>query len=332
VRVRILTTVFSALVALVAAGSVGAVSDARPTVSFAAAPRHVNPGDAVTVTVKVKPANLRCTLAVRYATGRRQGNLAPVRAARGRATWEWTVPDEVTAGVARLTASCGRSARVARSMSVVGTLVPAKIEVLQTGFSIRPKPRQGARLSYGVILENQSPNQDAHDLTVLVNMVDDANNAWGSKVTKLSGIRAGGRYALGSYLDFPGVPPVTRLEVVVQIGGRAPASRKPPVLWTMPELVNVSIFPDDEPEWVGGVQGEVVHNAPKWMLDRAGLSVVVFDAFGNIIGGGYGTHNISLLPSARAVFRIGSGFDAIKMTQASSVMVSVTPQYRQLGS
>src|SRR5215211_7115797 len=156
VRVRVLATALTALTALAAAGSVGAVSHARPSVVFAAAPKHVHPGDAVTVTVRVRPANLRCTLAVRYASGRRQGNVPARRAARGRVTWQWNVPDEVAAGVTRLTAQCGRSARVTRSMSVVGTLVPAKIEVLQTGFSIRPNPRQGARLSYGVILENQS--------------------------------------------------------------------------------------------------------------------------------------------------------------------------------
>jgi hypothetical protein len=327
-------TAFSLTVlALVAVGSVSAATERSASVGFTAAPNHINPGQTASLSVRVRPATARCRLAVAYAGGMVQRGMKAQRGARGRVTWSWIVPEDANPGLARATVSCGRAGRVTRTISVIGNLVPAKISVIQTGFSMRPKERSGARISYGVILENSSPNQDAYDLTVLVNFVGDDNSAWGSKVVKIAGIRAGGRYALGNYMDFPGLPPVTHLEVVVQIGGRAPAARKPAVLWTMPELVDVAAFPKlTEPEWIGGVSGEVVHNSPKWILDRAALSAVVFDAAGNIIGGGYGTHSISLLPSARAVFRITSGFDSIKTVEAASTMVSVTPQYRQPGS
>ena len=73
-----------------------------------------------------------------------------------------------------------------------------------------PEADVGSSISYGRILENTSPNQDAPALTVLVNFVDDTNFVWGSKTSSVFRIPAGGRYALGDALSSNGVPPASR--------------------------------------------------------------------------------------------------------------------------
>jgi hypothetical protein len=242
--------------------------------------------------------------------------------------------DDAVAGTAKLKANCTRAGTATRSLSIVGAIVPAKIAVEQTGFSLRPGRSTGAKISFGVILANESPNQDAYDLTVLVNFVDDRNFLWGSKTAKIPAIAAGSRYALGGGISFNSAlaPPVTKLEVTVQIGGRAPAAKRPNWLASIPDLTNTRIFPSREPEWVGGVDGEVINDDPKFYLDRTAFSAVVFDSAGAIIGGGTGNSSISMPPGARSVFILSSGFDAIATIRATSSMISAIPTYRQPGS
>jgi hypothetical protein len=331
--VRVLAISCSVLVALAIAGSVGAAADRGPSLRFRTAPAHALPGDQVSVRIAVRPAGVRCTLTVTYADGSRQAGLRALRATGGRAKWDWRVPEEAGAGNARLRAACRHAGTATRSLSIVGAIVPAKIEVEQTGFSIRPKKTSGATASYGLILKNTSPNQDALGLTVLVNFVDDTNFLWGSATSRVVGIPAGSRFALGDSLSFDGLPPVTRLEVTVQIGGRISSSKRPAALASMPGIANPRIFPDlREPQWVGGVDGELINDDPKLILERTHLSIVVFDAAGRILGGGNGTSSISLPPAARSVFKITSDMDAIPMLLASSTMISTEPSYSQPGS
>ena len=332
--VRLTALAGSMLAALAAAGSVAAVPDGGSSVRFRSAPHHVFPGQRATVTIGVRPASARCSLSVTYADGERQGGLRPVRARRGRATWEWRIPDGAAPGTARMRAACRRAGTATRTLAIVGAVIPARISVERSGFSIRPGSRSGSTISYGVILTNESPNQDAFDLTVLVNFVDDTNFLWGSKTSRISGIRAGGQYALGDSmsLEGDGTAPVTRLEVVVQIGGRAPASRRPAWLASVPSLKDVRIVPSSEPEWVGSVDGEIINDDPRLILDRTRFSTVILDVLGNIVGGGSGTSNISMPPGARSVFEIKSGLKAIPTVRAEMAMISVVPSYRQPGS
>ena len=330
---RVLAVSWSVLVALALAGSVGAAADRGPSLRFRTSPAHALPGDEVSVSIAVRPAGVRCTLAVTYADGSRQPGLHALRAAGGRARWEWRVPDDVEAGNAKLRAACRRAGAVTRTLSIVGSIIPARISVAQTGFSIRPKKTTGSTISYGLILENTSPNQDAVGLTVLVNFVDDTNFLWGSATSRVVGIPAGSQFALGDSLSFAGVPPVTRLEVTVQIGGRISSSKRPTAMASLPGIKSPRIFPDlREPQWVGGVDGELINDDPKLILERTHLSIVVFDAAGKILGGGNGTSSISLPPAARAVFKITSDMDAIPMLLASSTMISTEPSYSQPGS
>ena len=322
-----------ALAFLTLAGSVGAAAARKPTVGFRSAPQNALPGDTVRVTVGVRPSGRVCSLTVTYKGGSKQPGMRAVVARSGRAAWEFVVPDDTPAGPAKLRAACRGGGAATRSLAIVGAIVPARISVEQTGFSLRPGRTSGATASYGVILRNESPNQDALNLTVLVNFVDDSNVLWGSKTTRVFGIAAGSQYALGDSLNFPGLPPVTRLEVTIQIGGRAPASRRPATLASIPALKNVRIAPSrTEPQWVGQVDGEVINDDPRLILDRTSFSAVLFDPAGIIVGGATGSSSISLPPGARSVFVLSSGVSAIETIRAASTMISLEPSYRQPGS
>ena len=310
----------SALSAL--AGSAGAAVDGGTGVGFTSAPDRVVQGNTVTVSVSVRPTGARCTLSVRYANGAQQRGLRAVRAARGRATWRWKVSTRTSAGVATLTATCGRAGTAYRTMLVVGAVIPAKITVEKKGFSIKPHPYGGSTVSYGVILENHSATREAHNVNVLVNFVLPDDRLIGSSSTTISEIDAKSQYAHGSDISFPGVPPIERLEIVIQVGDTAPAAPRKPAVSAL------RILPDRyDPSWVGSIEGEL-QNDDRAVLEHSSLSAVVLDAEGNVIGGGTGSAFISIPPAAREFFKISSGLGAIRFERAASALVSVAPSYR----
>jgi hypothetical protein len=331
---RAVPLISTALLFLALTGSVGAALERSSAVNFRSVPQHAYPGDTVSATIAVRPATARCTLSVMYRNGERQAGLSAVRARGGRAKWQWQVPEDAEAGTAQLRASCARGGTATRSLAIVGAVVPARIAVEQSGFSIRPGRSSGANISFGIILANESPNQDAFDLNVLVNFVDDHNTLWGSKALRVSGVAAGSRYALGDSISFSGsAPPVTKLEITVQIGGRAPASKRPTWMSSIPALRNIRIMPSrGEPEWVGQIDGEIINDDPRLYLDRTRFSAVVFDGSGAIIGGATGSSGISMPPGARSVFVLSGAVNAIPTIRATSTMISLEPGYRQPGS
>lgn len=304
------------------AGSAGAATDSGATVSFTSAPQRVVQGNTVSVSVSVRPAGARCTLSVRYANGAQQKGLRPVRAAKGRASWRWRLTHRTGTGAATMAASCGGAGTAYRTLLVVGAVIPAKITVEKKGFSIRVHPYGGSVVSYGVILENHSKTREARDVTVLVNFVMPDDRLIGSSSTTISEIDANSQYAHGSDISFSGVPPIERLEVVVQVRDTAPAAPRKPA------VAQVRLVPDPyEPAWVGSVEGEL-QNDDRHVLERSWLSTVVFDAEGNVIGGGNGFAFISIPPAAREFFKVSSGLRAIPFARAHSAMVSVSPTYR----
>src|SRR5712692_10009767 len=311
--------------AALAASAAGTAGVAK--VRFVQLPGRVVQGNQVTATVAA-PSGRSCVLTVRYGNGDRQQGLQRVRAAGGRASWTWRVPLSAQAGLAKVTASCGGAGSAARSLIVVGQLIPPKISVVKDGFSIRPHDYgSGTDVSYGVILHNASSNADAVNVNVLVNFVLADNKLLGSQSSNLQLLRAGSSYALGANMGFPGAAPIARLEVVVQIGGKQPTSPH------QPATANVVIEADQfKPDWVGDVAGELVNVDPKLTLQNASLSAVVFDKAGNVIGGGNGSSSFSLPPGTRAVFKLTSGFNAIPTAKADSASVSVIPSWKQPGS
>jgi hypothetical protein len=313
----------TALCALLASVATAAAAlDRTSSVSFRSAPERAVQGNTVTVSVSVQPSGSRCTLEVRYANGARQRGLRAVRAARGRATWRWRLAVRTGAGLATMTARCGSAGTAYRTMLVVGAVIPAKITVEKKGFSVRAHPYGGSTVSYGVILENHSATREARDVNVLVNFVLPDDRLVGSSATTISEIDAKSQYAHGSDITFSGVPDIERLEVVIQVRETVPAAPRKPA------LSQVRVVPDRyDPTWVGSVEGEL-QNDDRHILERSWLSTVVFDADGNVLGGGNGFAFISIPPAAREFFKISSGLSAVPFARAASAMVSVAPTYR----
>jgi hypothetical protein len=306
---------------LIGLAAFAAAADARVSaVAFTRAPSTALQGKLVKIAVATKPAkSTRCTLVVRYKDGavERQSVFARL----GRASWDWRVPEVAQPGRASLSASCVGAGSVSRLVTVVGTLIPPKIVVADQGFSVRAKTT-GSAASFGLMLQNASPNADALNVYVLVNFVMADGQAIGTKTEIIDAIPAGTTFAYGGSLSFPGAAPVARLEVVVKVGGR---QRR---LIHQPLVQSIGIVPGlRDAMWVGEVNGEIVNDHPSLNVARTKLSTVVFDVNGVIVGGGSGNASALLPPGTREVFKITSGVDAIPWARAARAAVSLFATY-----
>jgi hypothetical protein len=301
----------------------GAASGRAQGVAFTAGPERVVQGSPATFTVIASPAGARCSLSVRYKSGARQKGLKTVNATGGTASWTWTIPKHVQPGVTRVTASCSGAGRATRTMTVIGQVLPPKIDVVQNGFSVRTFPYGGSSVSWGAILANRSKTQDALDVDVLCNMVMADNHLIGTATAKVADIAAGSSMPVGGELTFPAGAPVARLEITIQIGKGGPVTRwKPGVSFLR---VEPSVF---EPQWTGEIDGEVQNDNPTKTIQFVQLYGVVFDGGGNILGGGTGFGFATLPPAARMTLVINSGLRAIPYAKAASAMVVAVPTYK----
>jgi hypothetical protein len=298
-----------------------AAADARTAkLAFTRAPATALQGKVVKIAVATKPAvRTRCAFSVRYKDGALDRQIVYTQAG-GVASWDWRVPDVAQPGRASLSVSCTGAGTVTKPITVVGTLIPPKIVVADQGFSIRV--RTGSVVSYGLMLQNTSPNADALGVYVLVNFVMADGQAIGTKTETIDAIPAGTTFAYGGSLNFPGAAPVVRLEVVVKVGGRQRH------LIHQPLVQSIGIVPGlRDAMWVGEVNGEIVNDHPSLNVSRAKISTVVFDVNGLIVGGGSGSASALLPPGTREVFKINSGVDAIPWARASRAAVSLYATY-----
>ena len=301
----------------------GSANGRAQAVTFIAGPGRVVQGNPVTFGVSVNPAGSHCSLSVRYKSGARQKGLRSVTATGNLATWTWTVPAHVQPGRARVTVSCSHAGRASRTMMVIGQVLPPKIDVVQSGYSIRPYPFAGTGVSWGVILENRSKTKDALDVNIICNMVMADNRLIGTASAHISDIAAGSKHATGGELTFPGGAPVARLEIVVQIGNTGPATH------LKPGISFLRILPGSfESDWTGEIDGEIQNDSPTRTLQSTELSAVVLDSAGNILGGGTGYSFGSLPPATRMVMKISGGLRPIPYSKAASAIVSVVPTYK----
>ncbi len=316
-------------IAVVAVAAVVAVpASARETgIGFTFVSKKVVQGEDGHVSVRVRPSGSTCTLTVRYQGGTKQPGLGAAVASGGRAAWTWKVPADVQAGPATATVRCARAGATTHSLIIVGRLVEPKITVVKQGFTTRPNPFTGTKLSYGVILHNDSTSKDAMNVSVQVNFVMGDNNLLGTDTQHIDGIPAGGDFALGRMVTFPGAAPITRLEVVIQVDKYSTPSIHNPT------LANMHLVPQIfDTKWLGTIEGEIQNTDPAFILQSATLSAVVFDTAGNVIGGGSGFAFQALPPGAREFIQLANGFDAIPVDNAASAMISVISTWKQPGS
>ena len=308
-----------------AATLVLALAVLAPAAASATRPRFALPptatqGELLTVRVAVASGS-RCFLTVKYADGAGESPAAAVSRS-GHAQWRWRVAPTAALGKARATVTCGRAGSSTASFTVVGKLIAPKIVVEKQGFS-QKSDFIGSSVSYGVILRNPSPQQDALDTFVLVNFIDGTNQAVGSASTTIPFIGAGSTYALGNSLSLRTSVPVARLEITIQNHGARPKGAHP-----APALQNVKILPDRlQPQWVGEVDGEVVNEHQTMTLGMTQLSVVLLDDGGQVVGGGTGVTFSNVPPGARLVFAAQTGFGAVPISRASAALISTAPSY-----
>jgi hypothetical protein len=301
----------------------GSASGRSAAVTFVSGNARVVQGNEATLTVSVSPKNARCSLAVRYKSGAKQKGLPSLRASSGIATWRWQVPQRVQPGRAIATATCAGAGRATKAFTVIGQVIPPKIAVVKSGWSVRPYPYVGSGVSYGVILQNESKTRDALDIKMLVNFVMSDNRLIGSATVRIGGIQAGQQHATGGELTFPGSAPIDRLEIVVEVGRSGPATR------AHPGISAARVMPSPfEAQWAGSIEGEVQNDHPSRVMQSVELSGVVLDAEGNIIGGGIGFGSTSLPPAARMFFKISNGMRPISYSRAATALVSTVPKYK----
>ena len=322
--VSIRLAALGALLSLVVAAPAMARTDRAESIRVGFASSRVIQGNDASISVVVRPAGARCALAVRYANGAKQKGLGAQTATNGRATWRWQVGLGTAVGRARATVSCGRAGRVTRRFMVIGQVIAPRITVLKKGFSIRALPYGGTGVSYGLLLGNDSQQFDATSVYVLINFVMPDNHALGTATTTINAIQAGGQYALGGELTFPGGAPIDRLEIVIRVGGHSRPQLR------LPEPANIHVVPDlYDPAWVGGVEGELLNTQAGLVLQNAQLSAIIFDEAGNVLGGGTGYAFATLPPGTREVLKMNSGFKDIPIEHAVSALVSVQPTWIQ---
>lgn len=305
------------MIALVAVSGAGAKSGAR----FTQLPSRALQGKHVTAAVAVKRGTV-CTLSVRYVDGKMQSGLGGARSVNGRATWSWLIPELAEPGAATVTAACGKAGRATRTLTVVGNLIPPKIEVVKRGFSARLNVSM-TNVSYGLVLRNLSPNANALSVTALVNFVMANGALIGTATTMVPVINARSTYYLGGNVQFIGAPPINRLEVVVTPGGRAKTT---PIHHPAMQFVRLVPNPFDPP-WLGSIEGDLINDHKRWTLGSNQMSAVVLDAAGGVLGGGAGSTFAKSPPGTRQFFKLSSGFDPIPFNKASSVQISMTPSY-----
>ena len=317
--------VAAALAALLACAGAAAAGGSSASIRFGFVPSRAYQGLPAAVMVLVKPDGLTCNLAVRYVDGSLQAGLGQERVSAGSAKWTWSLAPTAPAGPARATAACGRAGRVSRTFTVVGsTARHSKLAIAKSGFTQRPDQFDGgSTVSYGVLIANPSATEDAGGVTVLVNFVDAANHVLGTSTSTVTTVAASSTYNLGGSASLPAQTPVTRLEVVVQTQTFSPHKTH------IPPVQNVQIVAGRfDPGYVGEVDGELVNDDATKTLTSAQLSIVLFDASGNVVGGGTGLAYASLPPGTRSYFSATSGFSSVPIDRASTVAISLVPTYQ----
>jgi hypothetical protein len=316
--------VFAAIAVLsVPAAAAGAV-DAGQAFRFGTVPQRAVQGQLASLSVVVQPTGVLCAASVRYANGAVQ-RLAAVRARANKASWRFKVPANASPGAATANIACNRAGKGVRRFSVVAApKAPeaARVTVRNSGFSQRVRSTT-RYVSYGVELQNHSPESDALDVTVLVNFLDANGRVVDTDSSRIGAVAAGSVYYHGGSTTIPDASFVSRIEIVTRVEGQSPKRKLGPPFADI--LIQAS---KAEPAWVGAVVGQIENDHGTHMLTRTAVSAVIYDSGGAIIGGTSGYMGEQLLPGVRAYFQASRGANSIPFDRAFAASVSTLASYR----
>lgn len=190
----------------------------------------------------------------------------------------------------------------------------ATVNLVDAGFA-RTDEGGTPMVSYGVVLENTSTSDDALDVDVSLNFLDDSGTIVQSEGDTIHVIPAGDTYYLSGG-SFPAKgDKTTKLEVQVAVGESAAAS------YVLPEISDLRMTESDWGEFY--VRGVVTNPYSEAIPDNAaGVHVVCFDASGRVVGGGYTFIENGLQPGAKAAFD-ASLFYGLKKLDVKSVKATM---------
>jgi hypothetical protein len=314
----------SLVLCVLAVGAASASAGERTLTGIS--PGLVHRGQRATIIVPSK-SNVYCDARLRFADGRvlkAPSRMAIVR----RVVFLFKIPLKAATGAGHWRVACGKSVKtgsfvVAAVKSTLSVEAP-KVVVDREGFTQRSdESGTSSLLSYGLILRDTSPDEDAENVYVIVNMVAASGELIGSKSQTISLVPAGATYALGDSLNLRTTVPAARLEITVRVGAHAPKEDH-----TMPEFTNVRLLPKpSDPGWLSEIDAEIMNVNTTKTLASSSVSLVVLDAAGNPVGGGRGFASASLPSGSRFVFTARSGFSSIPLDRAASVLISSDPRY-----
>lgn len=321
-----LRSIFSLVLALLALSAASA--QAAQHRSGGIAPSLVHQGQRTTISAGTRGLKGLCGARLSFADGKVQ-TLAPKRPRNGRVSFITAIGKDAAIGGGSWMVSCKSVIVAAGSFVVVaakstsGSDVP-RVVVAKQGYSQRSDSYgTGSQLSYGILLRNTSHSEDARNVYVIVNMVTATGELIGSLSRTIPLVPAGGTYGLGDSMGLRTQVATASLEITIRVGAHEPKKAH-----TMPDFANVRILPGTfDLGYMAEVDGEVVNDNSPLTLTSASLSILVLDAAGNPVGGGTGSSGAALPPNTRFVFVAQSGFGAIPLDKAVSVLIFATPTY-----
>ncbi len=193
--------------------------------------------------------------------------------------------------------------------------LPANVVLQKSGFSFTTDSGI-TDLGYGLVLQNTSPDEDALNVAITVNVVDASNVIIESDSNTIQAIPASSTYYFGDEM-FPNGPATPAgLQVVIQTGSQALKSL------ALPPVANVRLT-----DYILGgteIDGEFSNPFQKPISGVARITGVIFDSAGNVIGGGFTFPNADVPPGSRIGFSIG--VSSVQPVRAASAQVSVEPE------
>jgi len=287
-----------------------ASASARPSqVVFLTRPASAVQGGTVSATVVLSRAVPRCTGTLRHGKTS-TAKVAPV--ARLRAAFAWRLPATAAPGAWTIAVECGSAGSASGSFKVTRRTAPpaaVTVAVEKAGFAVA-----GTELGYGIVLRDTSPTRDAVGVTVTVNVVDAANRVLRTETTRISGLPAGSTYYFGGdvFLDAGSTP------ANLQVTARA-ESDQAKKLQAAP-VTGLAAAADGAGKT--HVQGRLTNpSVTKPMSALTRISAVVFDAAGNVIGGGFTFPTAPVQPNDHVDFDLpvtGVTADRIGSVQVSA--------------
>lgn len=274
-------------------------------------------GGVAAIAATASPGRGSCTAVVRHSGGRTIA-LGRKRLVQRRASWTWRVPADAAVGRWSVTVACGSSGIGRAAISVSTRSVAARVVIRRSGFSQTPLTfREGTRVSYGLVLANESPDEAALGVTVTVNFVDGQNRLLGTDSNALEAVPANGVFYFGDEASTEIGGTVARVEPIIQIR----ESRRN----TLPSLsaTNVRTLRGEEGET--RVFGELANTSSRTLSPIARISAVFFDSQGAIVGGGYTFPEAAIPPGTRQSFVIT--VFGVPASRIATVEVSVEPEF-----